>query len=246
MLAGHRLTAEEGLAVLRSGDCELLDMLAAAYRVRYRRFGNRVHLNFLNNAKSGLCSEDCGYCSQSRVSTADISKIRMLSPEEILDGARVAAERRAGTYCIVISGRAPGDREIERICEVAARIKQDWSLRVCASVGLLTAEQAARLKRSGVDRVNHNLNTSERFYPAICSTHTYPGAAGNPRRDPPGRVGNLLRRNRRHGRRGRRPRRPGPAPRRTAGRSGAGEFSACRSPARRWPLRTARSIRAIA
>src|SRR3972149_5399158 len=67
-LGGHRLTAEEGLAMLRSADHELLEVLAAAYRVRYRWFGNRVHLNFLTNAKSGLCSEDCGYCSQSRVS----------------------------------------------------------------------------------------------------------------------------------------------------------------------------------
>ena len=173
VLDGHRLSSQEGLAVLQSADAELLDVLSAAYRVRHRWFGNRVHLNFLNNAKSGLCSEDCGYCSQSRVSKADVPRYDMLSPEEILDGARLAAEREAGTYCIVISGRAPQDREIDRICSLVTEMKSNWGLKICASVGLLTAEQASRLKEAGVDRVNHNLNTSERFYPAICSTHSY-------------------------------------------------------------------------
>jgi len=173
VLDGHRLTEEEALSVLRSADHELLDLLAAAYRVRYRWFGNRVHLNLLTNAKSGLCSEDCGYCSQSRVSKAEIPKYDMLSPEEILEGARVAAERQARTYCIVISGRAPRDRELEAITLLVPQIKQIARLKVCVSVGLLTPQQAARLKASGVDRINHNLNTSERFYPKICSTHTY-------------------------------------------------------------------------
>ena len=173
VLAGHRLSEDEGLAVLRSDDCELVDLLAASYRVRYRWFGNRVYLNFLTNAKSGLCSEDCGYCSQSRVSTAEIAKYEMLSADELLDGARVAAERKAGTYCMVISGRAPLDHEIERICQVAREIKEQWRLKLCASVGLVAPKQAARLKACGVDRVNHNLNTSERFYPQICSTHRY-------------------------------------------------------------------------
>jgi len=172
-LAGHRLTADEGLAILRSDDGELLDVLAAAYRVRHRWFGNRVHLNFLNNAKSGLCSEDCGYCSQSKVSTAQITRHAMLGIEEILDGARLAVEREARTYCIVISGRSPSEREVDRICQVVPKIKDVWELNVCASVGLLTREQASRLAACGVDRVNHNLNTSERFYPNICSTHDY-------------------------------------------------------------------------
>jgi len=173
VLKGHRLTAEEGLAILRSGDHELLDLLAAAYRVRYRRFGNRVALNFLINAKSGQCGEDCGYCSQSRLSTAEIPKYDLLEPESVLDGARLAAERKAGTYCIVISGRGPRQQELDQIAQIVPRIKERHRLRICVSPGLLTAEQAAGLKACGVDRVNHNLNTSERFYPKICTTHTY-------------------------------------------------------------------------
>ena len=173
VLDGHRLTSEEGLAVLRSGDEELLDLLAAAYRIRHRWFDTRVNLNFLVNAKSGLCSEDCGYCSQSRVSKAEIPRYPLLTAEQILDGARMAAECQAKTYCTVISGRAPNDQEIETLSQVIPKVKADYGLKICFSVGLLTFEQAVRVKECGVDRINHNLNTSERFYPKICSTHSY-------------------------------------------------------------------------
>jgi len=173
VLEGHRLTAAEGLSILRSGDQELLDVLSAAYRVRYRWFGNRVHLNLLINAKSGICGEDCGYCSQSNVSKAEIPKYGLLPPAEILDGARTAARHRANTYCIVASGRAPSPQDLDALVAIVPRIKAAFGLKVCVSAGLLTAEQAARLKSCGVDRINHNLNTSRRFYPMICTTHTY-------------------------------------------------------------------------
>src|SRR5208283_5933467 len=107
VLEGHRLTEEEGLAILRSGDEELLDVLAAAYRVRYRWHGNRVHLNFLMNAKSGRCAEDCAYCSQAGTATSEIPRYSMLDSDEIFAGAREAAERHAATYCIVIARRSP-------------------------------------------------------------------------------------------------------------------------------------------
>ncbi len=96
-----------------------------------------------------------------------------MDEEKLLDGARIAAELRAKTYCIVISGRSPSDRELETIAATVPRIKAKYGLAICASVGLLSSEQAALLKAGGVDRVNHNLNTSRRFYPRICSTHTY-------------------------------------------------------------------------
>jgi biotin synthase len=173
VMEGHKLTAEEGLAVLRAGDEELLDLLAAVYGVRHRWFGNQVKLNYLINAKCGLCGEDCGYCSQSRVSKADVPKYALVDPGQILAGARTAAERRAKTYCIVISGRSPDDRELDAIAEVVPRIKSQFALRICVSPGLLTRQQALRLKACGVDRVNHNLNPSRRFYPRICTSHTY-------------------------------------------------------------------------
>ena len=173
VLDGHRLTPVEGLGMLRCADEELLDLLVASYRVRHYRFGNRVTLNFLISAKSGLCGEDCGYCSQSRISKAEIPRYDLMTAQQVLDGARLAAERRAKTYCAVISGRAPSDRELDTLAEVVPQVKADYGLKVCFSVGLLSLSQAKRLKACGVDRVNHNLNTSARFYPSICTTHSY-------------------------------------------------------------------------
>jgi biotin synthase len=132
-----------------------------------------VHLYFLQNAKSGLCPEDCGYCSQSSVSEAAIDRYAWLSAERLLAGAREARANQARTYCIVASGRGPSDREIEHVCRVVRQIKDELGLHICACLGLLSSDQAARLAAAGVDRINHNLNTSRRFYEQICSTHTY-------------------------------------------------------------------------
>jgi biotin synthase len=173
VLAGHRLTFDEAISVLRAPDDELLDLMAAAYRVRRRYFGNRVALYFLMNAKSGLCPEDCRYCSQSKVSEAEIPRYNLLSEPKLMDGARVAAERGAKTYCIVISARGPTEREIDAVARIVPKIKAAYTLQICACLGLLTPDQAQRLKACGVDKVNHNLNTSEQFYPEVCSTHTY-------------------------------------------------------------------------
>jgi biotin synthase len=171
--AGRQLRQPEGLAILQTPDDELLELLAAAYWLRRRRHGNRVHLNVLLNAKSGLCREDCGYCSQSSVSRADIPRYRILKAEEIISAARRAAQQGARTYCIVVSGRSPTDRELQTVAEAVRQIKAELPLRICVSPGFLDLAQAQLLARSGVDRVNHNLNTSQRYYPHICTTHSY-------------------------------------------------------------------------
>ncbi|MCC6493367.1 MAG: biotin synthase BioB [Pirellulales bacterium] len=173
VLSGYELTAEDALALLAAPDDDLLDLLAAAYRVRRRYFGNTVQLYFLMNAKSGLCPEDCGYCSQSKVSEAEIPRYNILNREKLLAGAAAAAERQAKTYCIVISARGPNEREIAAVEEIVPEIKARYGLDVCACLGLLTPEQARRLAACGVDRVNHNLNTSEEHYADVCTTHTY-------------------------------------------------------------------------
>ena len=173
VLDGQPLTETQGRAILRSDDVELLDLMAAAYRVRYRHFGNQVQMNFLVNAKSGLCGEDCGYCSQSKVATAEIARYNLLRVDEVLEGAQMAVDRGARTYCIVTAGRSPTRRELDWLLEVVPRVKEATQLKVCVSSGLLNAEQAEKLKSCGVDRINHNLNTSERYYPKICTTHTY-------------------------------------------------------------------------
>jgi biotin synthase len=173
VLDGVDVSFEQAEEILASTNDELLDLVAAAFRLRQRYFAKTVQLYFLVNAKSGLCPEDCGYCSQSKISSAPIEKYRMLSADQLLDGARVAAQRQSKTYCIVISGRAPSEREMAAVETVVPRIKEELGLKICACLGLLTPEHAARLKSCGVDRVNHNLNTGEEHYAAICSTHTY-------------------------------------------------------------------------
>jgi biotin synthase len=173
VLAGYRLTSEEAVEILASPDDELLDLLAAAYRVRRHYFGRRVQLYFLMNAKSGLCPEDCSYCSQSKVATSDIPRYNILNREKLLDGARVAAERDAKTYCIVISARGPNEREMAAVTSIVPQIKEKYNLKICACLGLLTPDQAQALKDCGVDRVNHNLNTSREHYADICTTHTF-------------------------------------------------------------------------
>ncbi len=173
VLDGHHLDRDEARAVLDSPDEELLDLLAAAYRVRHRAFGNTVQLFFLMNAKSGLCPEDCGYCSQSKVSEAEIPKYNLLSAPKLLEAARMAAAQNSKTFCIVISARGPTQREMDAVCEIVPKIKQEHDLNICACLGLLTPEQAKRLADAGVDKVNHNLNTSSRYYAEICTTHTY-------------------------------------------------------------------------
>jgi biotin synthase len=173
LLEGHELTADEGLSILQSDDDELLDLLAATHRIRRRYFGKKVHLYFLKNAKSGLCPEDCGYCSQSILSEAEIPRYALLNEAKLMEGAERAVASQARTYCIVASGRGPSNREVEHIASTVSKIKDKFGLHICCCLGLLSEEQAVRLKEAGVDRINHNLNTSRAFYDQICSTHSY-------------------------------------------------------------------------
>lgn len=172
-LSGKQITRAEAQAVLRAPDHMLLEQLAAAYRVRRHYWGNRVRLHFLLNAQSGLCPEDCHYCSQSKISTATIEKYPLLAKEKILAAAGRAAELQAGTFCLVLSGRSPNERTLTQVLDAVRQIKANYDLKVCTCLGLLSQEQTYRLAAAGVDRVNHNLNTSESHHPQICTTHTF-------------------------------------------------------------------------
>ncbi|MCF7818122.1 MAG: biotin synthase BioB [Kiritimatiellales bacterium] len=171
---GAPISREEALAVLKSSDDELLDVLQAAYLIRRNFFGKKVSLHVLKNAKSGICPEDCSFCSQSKSSTAAVEQYEMQSADEIVAGAKDAIDMQALRYCVVTSSRAPSESEMKTICDAAAKIKaQNPGLELCASMGFLTEEKARRLKEAGVDRFNHNLETSAKFYPSICSTHKH-------------------------------------------------------------------------
>ncbi|PIG95173.1 biotin synthase BioB [Gloeocapsopsis sp. IPPAS B-1203] len=172
-LAGELLTREAARAVLNAPDSVLLEQLAAAYRVRYHYWENRVRLHFLLNAQSGLCPEDCHYCSQSKISTAEIEKYPLLAQEKILDAAAQAKKLQAGTFCLVISGRSPSERVFTQVLDAVQAVKANYDLKICACLGLLSQEQTLRLAEVGVDRVNHNLNTSDDYHSQICTTHTF-------------------------------------------------------------------------
>jgi biotin synthase len=172
-LAGEVIARDDARAVLAAPDEAVLEILAAAYRVRRQYWGNRVRLHFLCNAQSGLCSEDCHYCSQSSVSSADIEKYPVLARDRIVEAAGRAAALKAGTFCLVISGRAPGERAFGKVLDAVREIRSRYDLKVCTCLGLLTPDQATRLAAAGVETVNHNLNTSERHHPSVCTTHTF-------------------------------------------------------------------------
>lgn len=172
-LAGETPSREDALAVVRSPDAELLEVLNAAYRVRRHFHGNRVKVHILENAMSGMCPEDCSWCSQSKVAGSEIERYRLISKEEMLEGARKAKAAGAYKYCIVTSTRGPNDRQLEAICDAVRAIKAEVGIKICTSLGILEREQAFRLKEAGVDRFNHNLETSERRFGTVCTTHTY-------------------------------------------------------------------------
>ncbi|MGQ7865343.1 biotin synthase BioB [Bacillus sp. WC2502] len=172
-LKNERITLQEGLDILEADDRELLSMMHAAYQVRFHFFQNKVKLNMIFNAKSGYCPENCGYCSQSIISKASVERYTMLDQKTIVAGAREALNRKAGTYCIVASGRAPSHRELDEVTAAVKEITETMPLKVCACLGLLNEDKAKRLKEAGVHRYNHNINTHQDHHTHITTTHTY-------------------------------------------------------------------------
>jgi len=159
---------------LATSDDDLLDVAAAGGRVRRHFFGNRVKLNLIINMKSGLCPEDCSYCSQRSGPKADVLKDNWIDPVVAADMADRAVRGGAKRVCLVASGRGPTDRDIVRISETVMAIKERHpNVEVCTSLGLFSTERAQRLLDIGVHAYNHNLNTSESKYSDICSTHTF-------------------------------------------------------------------------
>jgi biotin synthase len=173
VLEGKEITDEEAEAILDCPDEELLLLLQGAYKIRKKYYGNKVKLNMIINAKSGLCPENCGYCSQSSISTAPVKTYKMVDKDTLVKGAEEAHRLQVGTYCIVASGRGPSEKEIDTVVSAVQEIKERFGLKICACLGILSPEQAQRLKEAGVDRYNHNINTSKEHHSNITTSHTY-------------------------------------------------------------------------
>lgn len=173
ILGGKAITRDEALAAFAAPDDELLALLDAAFRIRLHYFGRGIRLHVIRNARSGHCGEDCAYCSQSIKAHTNAPEYPMQSDDAIVEGARAAHGIGAMRYCIVFSGRGPAESDLARLCGIIRKIKAETQLEICASMGLLTPEHARRLKAAGLNRFNHNLETSERHFSKICSTHSY-------------------------------------------------------------------------
>ncbi|WP_219844224.1 biotin synthase BioB [Arthrobacter sp. MYb213] len=172
--SGHRLTLAEAHLIISTSDEQTLTLVSAAGRLRRKHFANTVKVNYLVNLKSGLCPEDCTYCSQRLGSKAEILKYSWLKPEEAVRQAGLGIAGGASRVCLVASGKGPTDRDVNRVSTMIDQLKTEHpQIEVCACLGILKEGQAAQLKSAGADAYNHNLNTAESLYPQICSTHSY-------------------------------------------------------------------------
>lgn len=171
VLAGERIEREEAL---RLQEAPLEELAGAADEIRVHFCGNAFDMCTIINGKCGKCSEDCKYCAQSaHYDTACGESYPLLSTGELLKQVKYNDERGVLRYSIVTSGRALSDEEVERACESIRVIRKETDIRVCVSFGLLKEEQFRKLKEAGVSRVHCNLESSERFFPEVCTTHTF-------------------------------------------------------------------------
>lgn len=174
VINGYEINQGEAMSILQSADDEVLSLTDAAFQIRKHYYGNKVKLNMILSTKTGLCPENCGYCAQSIYANTSIEKYSMMSKDQIIDGAKQANQLQSGTYCIVASGRGPTNRELDTVVHAVKEIKESYSdMRVCACLGILKEGQAEKLKEAGVDRYNHNINTSKEHHPNITTSHTY-------------------------------------------------------------------------
>ena len=152
----------------------LKELTEAADEIRRRYCGDTFDICTIINGKSGKCSEDCKFCAQSsRYHTGLKDTYPLLGTEELLEEAKYNADRGVLRYSIVTSGRCLSDREVERLCDSIRKIKEETDIRICVSPGLLQEEQFRKLKEAGADRVHCNLESSERYFLQVCTTHTY-------------------------------------------------------------------------
>jgi biotin synthase len=154
---------------------EIMELVERAWEVRTERFGDSTDMCSLVNAKSGGCAEDCGFCAQSRYAEADTPMHAMMEPEQILEHARAAEAAGAHRFCMVTQGQGLSKRDFGKILEGARLVAERTNLKRCASVGHLSPERARELKRAGIQRVHHNVETARSYYDEVTTTVRYEG-----------------------------------------------------------------------
>lgn len=172
-LDGGDVGRDDAVVLAEASGADVYDVLYWANRIRERYCGDEIHLCSVVNARSGACSEDCGFCAQSAHCEADTDVYPMMSAERIKAAAREAEGFSANNFGIVTSGCDPGSTgDFDTIREVVESLARG-DMKVCASLGRLTVEEAIELKAAGIRRLHHNLETSRAFFPNVCTTHTY-------------------------------------------------------------------------
>ena len=166
------LSREDAIAILDTPDEKLDDLIARAEGLRRKYKGNRVSIHILTNARSGNCSQDCAYCAQSCRSTADIDKYKWVDEDKLYQDNDFVNDYHLSRHCIGLSGMKFTDKEIEELARRIRKMKEHGT-HLCCSIGFLTEHQAKMLKEAGLDRINHNLNSSRNYYSHICTTHTF-------------------------------------------------------------------------
>ena len=175
VLEGKDITFEEAYLLLQvTKQRDIIFLISFANSIREEFKGSVIDLCAIMNAKSGKCSEDCAFCSQSTHHQTDIQRYPLANREDIVREAGEALQMGANRFSIVMSGRNINDpEEIESICSAIEDISSNVGIGRCASVGTLTGETARELKNAGLERYHHNLETAESFFPRICTTHSY-------------------------------------------------------------------------
>jgi biotin synthase len=170
------ISREEALRLGQIDDhAEIEALVERAWEARVDRFGQSTDMCSLVNAKSGGCAEDCGFCAQSRFAEADTPMHAMMSPEQILEHAHAAEAAGAHRFCMVTQGQGLSKRDFANIVEGARLVAEHTNLKRCASIGHMSAERARQLREAGIQRVHHNVETSESYYPEVTSTVRYEG-----------------------------------------------------------------------
>ncbi|AOT70952.1 biotin synthase BioB [Geosporobacter ferrireducens] len=176
ILQGGAITFEEALELMEIDEMDedaLAHFYSAANEIRKKYAGNKVDLCTIMNAKSGKCSEDCKYCAQSVHYTTGVDEYDLLNYDKVLERAMEMEKEGAHRFSLVTSGRGVDGEDFEKLLEIYSRLKQDTDLKICASHGIISYEQAMRLKDAGVSMYHHNVETSSTYYEEICTTHSY-------------------------------------------------------------------------
>ncbi len=174
VLDGQDITKEEANYLINVSDDDTMVLLSMADKIRQKFAGDAVDCCAIINGRSGKCSENCKFCAQSAHYSTGVKEYGLLSEEEIFSAAKKAREAGAVRFSVVTSGRGQSKKDdFANICRILARIKKELQMEVCASLGILTLEQAQALKAAGVTRYHSNLETAGSHFPDICTTHTY-------------------------------------------------------------------------